>query len=508
MSNSDDPFANNGRTVIRPRPGGAALGNNNPAGGPFTGSPFPNNQGNSPFGFDGFGGAGGQQRIMGQPPGVDWAFDDPTLSRQPQVQAPARRIPLQVALNSKIGQQVKAANPITQAATPLLTLLGRLRLQVIEMDAVPLMRHVSGTIMQFEKNLLSAGIDPEQVRTAKYALCATADDIVQNLPGDKHIWLQYSMLAQFFGERTSGTGFFEYVRRLANNPAVYYDLLELIHACLSLGFEGQYRSMAGGDIELQRVRRDVYQTLRNVKPQGMVELSPRWRGMQFKLGKFRDGIPLWAIAAFLITLLAAIYIVLRYLSADAGELSANSLINLHPGNAVMIARAAPKPDEAPFKPLPKIVSQSELTQLQRIRKAMAPEIAKKLVDVQPVGQQIVIRVSNLLLFDSGSADVKPQFQELAERIATSLNREPGGIFIEGHTDNTKLKPTSPFKSNFDLSVKRAQAVADMIGPKLKDPKRVQVSGKGDTQPIADNKTAAGKQFNRRVEISIPKEESL
>ena len=51
-----------------------------------------------------------------------------------------------------------------------------------------------------------------------------------------------------------------------------------MHACLLLGFEGQYRGAAGGDGELQRIRRDVYQTLRRVKARTDDEISPRWRG--------------------------------------------------------------------------------------------------------------------------------------------------------------------------------------------------------------------------------------
>ena len=47
-----------------------------------------------------------------------------------------------------------------------------------------------------------ASVPENQARTAKYALCATADDIVQNIPSEeRHAWTQYSMLSRFFGER-------------------------------------------------------------------------------------------------------------------------------------------------------------------------------------------------------------------------------------------------------------------------------------------------------------------
>ena len=155
------------------------------------------------------------------------------------------------------------------------------------MQAVPLMTHVARAITEFEKKVVAMGVQPHEAQVAKYALCGTADDIVQNLPGtDRHVWMQYSMLAQFFGVRTSGVGFFEELNKALANPAPHYNLLELMHACLLLGFEGQYRGAAGGDNELQRVRRDVYETLRRVKARSDDDISPRWRGLALRMGDF------------------------------------------------------------------------------------------------------------------------------------------------------------------------------------------------------------------------------
>src|SRR4029079_7397931 len=203
-------------------------------------------------------------------------------------------IPLDVALRATDAVEFSAVNPITQAAAPLLILLGRLRLQLVDMQAVPLMTHVARAITEFEKKVVAMGGQPQEAQVAKYALCGTADDIVQNLPGtDRHVWLQYSMLAQFFGVRTSGIGFFEELNKALANPAPHYNLLELMHACLLLGFEGQYRGIAGGDNDLQRVRRDVYEALRRVKARVDEEISPRWRGMTLRMQDLTTRVPLW-----------------------------------------------------------------------------------------------------------------------------------------------------------------------------------------------------------------------
>ena len=83
--------------------------------------------------------------------------------------------------------------------------------------------------------------------------------------------------------------------------------------------------------------------------------------------------------------------------------------------------------------------------------------------VEPVGDQIVVQVSNLVLFASGKADVKPEFEPVGARIAAALDKEPGPIHVIGHTDNVKPKVSSAFKSNFDLSVARAKSVEAVLG---------------------------------------------
>src|SRR5262245_18321505 len=381
MSGKGDPFGSGGKTVIMPNPGGA------PRRDPF--EPLPPLSPQKP-------GPGQQQSNYSSPvfnpsppppPGHgmpqadpnDWVYERaparpapgqlppgpvPEIKQTPTVD-PARRVPLDVALRATDAVEFSAANLITQAAAPLLILLGRLRLHIVDMQAVPLMAHVARSITEFEKKVLGAGVQPHEAQVAKYALCGTADDIVQNLPGtDRHVWLQYSMLAQFFGVRTSGIGFFEELNKALANPAAHYDLLELMHACLLLGFEGQYRGAAGGDTDLQRVRRDVYEALRRVKARADDEISPRWRGLSIRMGQFDHRVPLWAIASGAAALLAGVFFLLRFLIGNDGEALVARLIDLHPTASIGITRPEFKKYEAP-------VEIQQTTQLERIRDALA-----------------------------------------------------------------------------------------------------------------------------------------
>jgi type VI secretion system protein ImpK len=540
MSGKDDPFGSGGKTVIRPNPAGRPRPDPlRPAPGqagaapvpgpppsssatvvatpsqrgpqqPAHAAPAPGMPPRSPYPAPSYPPyspmpSTGDQARYGMPDPDDWMraaranvfFPDAGQPQEPVT--PHEKIPLDVALNARDGGEYAAANPLTAAAAPLLILLGRLRLMIIDMQAVPLMSHVAQEIRDFEKKAGEAGVAPEDIMVAKYALCGTADDIVQNLPGtDRHVWMQYSMLAQFFQVRTSGVGFFEELKKILANPAPRYDLLELMHACLSLGFEGQYRGAAGGDVELQRWRRDVYQTLRHLRTRNDDDISPRWQGMAKLMKSVGAAIPLWAIAGVVGAALVGVYLLLRFLISADGEALAARLIALNPSEPVTIERGAFAPFEGP--------DLGNTTQLQRIRAALAGDIEAGGLDVVAVGENIVVQVNNLLLFASGRADVRKEFAPVAQRIAAALDREPGPIHVIGHTDNVKPKPSGAFKSNFDLSVARAKAVEKVIAPALSDPGRVSVAGRGEDEPIDNNRTAEGRAKNRRVEVMIPRAE--
>jgi type VI secretion system protein ImpK len=92
-----------------------------------------------------------------------------------------------------------------------------------------------------------------------------------------------------------------------------------------------------------------------------------------------------------------------------------------------------------------------------------------------------------------------------ERVAKSLNEEPGRIIIVGHSDNVPIR-SSRFPSNMHLSLARAKSVMAEIAAHLDDPSRLSAEGRADTEPIADNATAAGRAKNRRIEVLLVQEQ--
>nr|WIE91139.1 type VI secretion system protein TssL, long form [Mesorhizobium sp. WSM4875] len=507
MSSKDDPSRPTDKTVIRaPRPrqrSPAAPASSSSAGAEPAATPArestvfdPGVGRRMPTGW-----SSGTVVVQNPVPGAAAAAAAPALQQE-------------ILLSAADGVNYAAANPVLAAAAPLLMLFGQLRLIPVERQAAPLAEHITEAIETFEREMAKAGIAEEDARIAKFALCETADDLVGNLPWPKDDgWIGHSLVARFFHTKPTGAGFYEALNKILGRPEGHHDLLELMHACLSLGFEGQYRGRVGERDALERVRRDVYDTIRYFQPRAGDDISPHWQGMAAALSKPRARLPLWAVAAAAATLVTAAFFGLRILITDEGDATAGELLALNPSTPVTIERASvvplPEPAEsAPPEAAPPPPSVPTVTQIDRIRAALASEIAGGGLTVGAKGNFIVVEISNQLLFTPGQAELKPEFQPIAADIATALDAEPGPIWIIGHTDNVKPKKSSQFKSNFDLSVARAKAVQSMVAKELKDPSRVAVDGKGEDEPIADNATADGRAKNRRVDVMIPKEETL
>ncbi|GGH40574.1 flagellar motor protein MotB [Paenibacillus segetis] len=117
--------------------------------------------------------------------------------------------------------------------------------------------------------------------------------------------------------------------------------------------------------------------------------------------------------------------------------------------------------------------------------------------------QLMITISDIALFPSGEAEVKPEARVLAKAIAKMLEEFPDyEVFVSGHTDNIPIS-TNQFRDNWDLSSVRALNFMKilLLDDKL-DPKLFIATGNGEYRPVASNDTSAGRAQNRRVEVSI------
>ncbi len=109
-----------------------------------------------------------------------------------------------------------------------------------------------------------------------------------------------------------------------------------------------------------------------------------------------------------------------------------------------------------------------------------------------------IRLAGAVLFDFDSADIRADAAGILDEVAGVLEQlEPRPARIEGHTDSIASDAY-----NQALSQQRAEAVRSWLKSHGVDGGRLTAEGHGESRPVADNDTAAGRQSNRRVEIVI------
>lgn len=119
-------------------------------------------------------------------------------------------------------------------------------------------------------------------------------------------------------------------------------------------------------------------------------------------------------------------------------------------------------------------------------------------NVERVGEGIKITFNSGILFDVNKAELRPEAKANLEKLAVILNKYADTkIVIEGHTDSDGTE-----EHNLELSRQRAQSVANFVSSLQVDPTRFTIMGYGESQPVGDNTTVAGKQANRRVELAI------
>ncbi|MFO1364606.1 MAG: OmpA family protein [Burkholderiales bacterium] len=115
---------------------------------------------------------------------------------------------------------------------------------------------------------------------------------------------------------------------------------------------------------------------------------------------------------------------------------------------------------------------------------------------KPVTEKVTFAAD--VFFDFDKAVLKPEGKAKLDDLVGKLKTVALEVIIAiGHTDNIGSK-----EYNQKLSVRRAEAVKAYLVSKGIEPNRIYTEGKGLTQPIADNRTAAGRAKNRRVEIEV------
>lgn len=135
-------------------------------------------------------------------------------------------------------------------------------------------------------------------------------------------------------------------------------------------------------------------------------------------------------------------------------------------------------------------------QMEKQAQELAMEIPG--AKVERVGEGILVTFDSGILFDFDSAELRPAARENLRNLAESLKKYPNtNVLLVGHTD-----AIGSDEYNYDLSTRRASAAANYLVSLGVERKRIEAVGRGETEPMADNDTEAGRQQNRRVEVAI------
>lgn len=375
-------------------------------------------------------------------------------------------------------------NPLVDAAVPLLILAGRLRDELTGVDLDNLHEQGIEEVRAFEERARLAAVPDEDVLAARYILCTVVDEAILNTPwGSQGNWAGRSLLVTFHRESFGGEKVFDIISRTLNEPRRYLALLELLHICLSLGFEGRYRLDPRGPVRLEEIRQDLYRCIHSLRGNVETDLSPQWKGIEDKRRAVVRLVPLWVVAVTCAAVLLGAFIVFSA-----------KLNNRSDALNAMLARIG-------REPLYQRVQHAAQVPAAGLRELLAPQIAQGLVSVtsQP-GDRELVTITASELFESGSETVNPQSLQLIDAIGAAAEKVPGRYRVTGHTDDQPVH-SFRFPDNYALSRARAEQVVTLLKKQVHDAGRLDFVGVGSSEPrYTPPSLPANRARNRRVEI--------
>jgi chemotaxis protein MotB len=137
---------------------------------------------------------------------------------------------------------------------------------------------------------------------------------------------------------------------------------------------------------------------------------------------------------------------------------------------------------------------------------LSHEVDQGHLQIKQYENMLMVDVADKIFFDSGSAEIKESGKVVLKKVGEALALYPDKMIrVVGHTDTIPLTPLAQtvFPTNWELSVARATTVVRFLQDVCAiAPQRLIAAGRGPYQPVATNRTPAGRQKNRRIEIVL------
>lgn len=349
-----------------------------------------------------------------------------------------------------------AARALRAQALPLVALMARLR-DSTPADPKALRRSLAAAVTRFEADARLAGVDEPTVAAASYLLCAWGDEQFQAAPWGAG---GAGLLERFHDdEGDGGATLLRLLTRLAEKPREHRALLELFHACLSLGL---CAGMAPDGRDHQVLRARVNLALEQAAP--VPGLVAPWHCAPAAARPPRP--PRTALPAVLLLGVLALG------AYSAGQLQLAARVD---GVLASLQKLAP-PRTAPASPAAMAAAPPRLASLLR----EDVEAGRLRVRDEPLRSVVVVGAEAL-------GDAKPALT----RLGAALAKLPGKVLVVGYTDGED-PPTARTPSAWHQAMEWARGAADVLRPQVGD-KRLAIEARVD---------ASAGQPPRRVEIVL------
>jgi type VI secretion system protein ImpK len=290
-------------------------------------------------------------------------------------------------------------------------------------------------------------------------------------------WVTNGLATIFHEDRQGGDKIYLLIGRLMAEPQEHLDLLEVIYRILSLGFEGRYRYEADGRRKHDAVRQRLYNEIMSRRDPVPVALSPHWQSdAKGRRMSFYD-FPVWITVVVLSLILLGMFSYYKFELLNRSAAVQKQIAD--------IARITPPPAPPAL----------------HLKELLKNEIAAGTVSVDEDAHHCSLIFRGGAMFPPGATAVKPSMGPLIAKIAGEIAKVPGKVTVLGYTDSVPIR-SRQFASNPELSEERATQVMQMLQAAGVPASRLEAVGKGDADPLGDNRTLQGRALNRRVEITV------
>lgn len=211
------------------------------------------------------------------------------------------------------------------------------------------------------------------------------------------------------------------------------------------------------------------------------------------------------LLTFFVLLMSFASMDVRRFAAVVGSMrDAFGVQRLHPGHIESLSDSLVQLSDTESTPFMRVIDvptripEREQSMMARIEMTLKEQKLQRVVQIEHTPDGVVIRVPDAMLFDSGSADLRPGAVVLLREIASLIQQTPGDVAVRGHSDASPIS-SGGFRSNWELSTDRAvAAVVHLVEVEGVDERRLRASGFGATRPLA--RDGDDRSADRRVEF--------